>query len=222
MKDYFCNLLNIELYKNPKTRTVAMSNLSIWINVIMALIKFVISIYAMSSFMLMNALISVGICLAHFFVAKGFRAGNDETVQFHYYRIIGYVLLIFSIAYTAFFSASSVMDVQFASYSLILSLVIALFSFVELVLSIRGIVKERKTQNPLFKAVNLINLVTAFTSLVLTQVALMSLAENWDFTNLYHGYAGMLFGSCSVMVGIYMLAHIRKLKKHNNCIQFSE
>jgi len=52
----------------------------------------------------------------------------------------------------------------------------------------------------------LINLVSSFIALVLTQTALLSFSHTGD-TSVYNGISGLIFGSLSIIVGVYMIVH---------------
>ena len=83
-------------------------------------------------------------------------------------------------------------------------IVIAAVTFVELALSVHGVISARRNKDLLVEAIKLTNLAAALILIVLTQTALLSFAYSGDAT-VVNGVCGIVFGSIAGLIGAYML-----------------
>ena len=68
---------------------------------------------------------------------------------------------------------------------------------------------------PIIKAVKLTNFANALTSIMLTQIVLLDTYADTDIynSNLMNGLTGMLIGIIIIILGLYMIIGINKLRK---------
>lgn len=75
-----------------------------------------------------------------------------------------------------------------------------------------GMVKYKRNQEPIIKAIKITNFANALTSIVLTQVVLLdTFAEGYN-SNL-NGYTGMLVSFVIMFLGLYMILGIKRQDK---------
>ncbi|MNV86003.1 hypothetical protein D3C71_1799990 [compost metagenome] len=91
-----------------------------------------------------------------------------------------------------------------ARYDQYTALLIATVTFTELLVSLFGSMAARRNGEPVVEAIRLTNLASSFISLVLTQTAILSFAQERDVT-FYNGLSGVIFGTLAALTGLYML-----------------
>ena len=74
----------------------------------------------------------------------------------------------------------------------------------------------RKSHVPLLHAIKTINLATSLISLVLTQSAILSFADENQNPST-NGIMGALAGSCALLLGIYMLLRAKRITNPKDC-----
>ena len=197
-----------------KINAIENSKITLPYNIIVILGKVIIGIFTSSFFMIINAFYSVGITSAKCLTLKtdldikNIKESNiydKRMLAYNNYKTIGIIILVSSIFYTTY-SVKNFFWPSNTEYSLIAGLVIAIVTFVELTISIIGIVLAKKRENVVYETMKLINLVSSFIALVLTQTALLSFSHTGD-TSVYNGISGLIFGSLSIIVGVYMIVH---------------
>ena len=91
-----------------------------------------------------------------------------------------------------------------------LTYLVALNAFWSISVSIYGMVKYQRKNNPILKSVKITSFANALTSIVLTQVVLLeTYAKEHDLTNI-NGYTGMVVSIAIIMMGLYMIINIQK------------
>lgn len=143
---------------------------------------------------------------------KNYKADDFETIKGKSITIS--ILLIFIGILFSIYMARLFFISNNQSYGLILSITIALFSFVELGVAIYNISKAKKSNNLLLYVYRGCNLASSGFAIVHTQVAL--LAAQGTNGNLYNALTGTIFGLFSVAIGAYQLYYINnKISWHN-------
>ena len=186
---------------------------AVW-TIVLILIKGFLGVYMSSGFLLANAIYSVGIAMSKFLFRWAYRTQkyNHITVGWKSYCIAGCILIVFSLIFVVycigmvFFGLGSG-----AKYTLITALAVATISFVEVGISIAGVVGSRKKQEPAFIALRLTNAANALVAMALTQVAILSFTIKND-TSQAGGLGGIVFGGLSLAIGIFMV--IESYRKH--------
>ena len=97
-------------------------------------------------------------------------------------------------------------------YGEITAITIAAFSFLELAISIRNLVKSYKAKNILLMSLRSCNIASSFFALVLTQVAILSAVTEVDHS-FYNAIGGIVFGALAFFVGLVQLIVGYKYKK---------
>lgn len=118
------------------------------------------------------------------------------------------VLLIVSSLLFVIFMARLFFTSDNSSYGLIWSITIALFSFLEMGLSIYNYYIARKTDDILLMSFRCCNLASGCFAIVLTQVALLSATNSPS--DVYNGITGVVFGLVAVMIGVYCVINATK------------
>lgn len=117
------------------------------------------------------------------------------------------LLIVIGLLYAGYMSTLFIYP-QLEQYDLIVAIAIATFSFIELAISIRNALIDRKKGDTLLSALRNCNLASAIFAIVLTQVALMT-AQGED-ASVGCAISGIIAG---VIVLIIALIYIIKLKK---------
>lgn len=109
--------------------------------------------------------------------------------------LAGLLYLLYSIRMILF-------DVKSPEYSMFISIMIAFVSFVELGVAIFGLV-QTKQKGHFYRDIKIINMVSALTAIMTTQIALLAASES-TMGATYNGYTGMGIGIATVLLAIYI------------------
>ncbi len=179
----------------------------------MAIGKVLVSLITFSFFFIISALYSVGVGVAKIIYFKGLKKTNNNiTIERQYYLRMGFVLMITSIIYITYMIRLYFYPSNF-NYGEILAIAIAFISFLELGFSIRGLLKSNRNNDLLLSGLKSVNLASSLTSIVLTQVALLSFTMTNTNPSNYNALAGIVFGSVCILISIVMFFNYL-LKKH--------
>ena len=96
-----------------------------------------------------------------------------------------------------------------------LTYLVALVAFWSIGSAIYGMIKYKRSHTPILKAVKLTNFAYALTSIMLTQIVLLdTYAEAKTYnSNLMNGLTGMGVGILIIILGLYMIVGINKIRK---------
>lgn len=192
----------IDLYRNKsfEEKTILMTKLSILFNFILAVGKIILSLFK-GVFFLVAGIVNIFIMLAKIECLLGLR--KNDTKKFNYRNtFVGVFLLMSGIEYTIYMTRMAFTDVELAKYNMFLGIIIAFVSFVELGLAIYGCFKS-SGKGHYYRNIKLINLCSAFTAIVLTEVALMSFASEFD-SRFIDGIFGMSVGFIIVLIAVFI------------------
>lgn len=181
-------------------------------DVVMVLAKIVLSIVSASFFMFANALFSCGIGLARYTALK--MQNKPMKEQLELFRKVS-VILSFAGLWYAGYSVRLFFGGTPGDYTMVMALIIALYTFVEFGIQIVDLRKLRKQHDIEAEALRLIGLSSILISFVLTQTAIMSISESSDHT-FSDGLSGVVFGGLVVLVGIasqFRYWHYKKIYK---------
>lgn len=173
----------------------------------MAAIKMIVAFFSFSIFLGINALYTVVIGIGKQQSVIGMIDEKRQGAHYYYKRIGGLIFLA-SLLYLAYTFKLFFLN-QTVRYTNISAITIATITFWEIGMSIYGIIKARKKNDLLMKAVKLLNLSSALVGLVLTQAAILSFAETKPY-NGYNAIAGFLFGAITLGIGLWMMCEKRK------------
>ena len=188
--------------------------ITVIVNVIMAIIKFVFSLTIPSLWFFINAIFSIILALLRIFSIKDYRKMRYEQniiikkkIGLKNYLNNGILLILLGIAY---FSVSIYMYYRGTNTNMheYLTYLVALIAFIGS--SIYGMIKYRKNHNPILKAVKVTNFANALTSIVLTQVVLLDTFNSEVDVRVANGLVGILVSIIIIVLGLYMIFGIKE------------
>ena len=210
-------------YKNLeyKKRTSLHNRITLISNLVWAVLKFVLAFFIESIFISLSAFYTIFIALAKTAYFDGQKSRTSVYSERKHVKRIAFSLLLASIAYLAYF-IQLFMTPEEKTYQLIPAIGLATIAFCEITFSIIGIFKSKKTKDLLFTSLKFINLASALSSIVLTQIALLSLEVPSSISVLYNTITGMIVGLATAIIAIFMFvmgkykfANTKPLLKNN-------
>ena len=199
-------------YSAAASRSLHLTGISGIGNIFLGLAKIISGVLSMSVFVCVNGCYTLGMVLARYCALAGVLQGKDEAVQYRYYRRSGKILIGASLLYMVYsgWTYSHPKQVVYHEY---IALAIATFTFTEIGLNLRGVIRNRKNKTPLLHAVKTINLAASLISLVLTQSAILAFAGDGDHDPAVNGLLGLVMGVCAALLGVYMLRRIGRMER---------
>ncbi len=207
--------LNNFLELDKKDQLIFFMKLTLIINIIVTITKFILSIAIPSLWFGVNAGFGFALIASKFLTIKRYKKikhiKNEEIRLKEEYKIylqIGVLLILLGIMY---FFVSSYMyyygtNTHVHEY---ITYLIALIAFYSIVTAIYGMVKYKRNTNPIVKGIKITNFASALTSIVLTQVVLLdTFTENYD--SRINGYTGIGVSIIIIILGLYMILGIKK------------
>lgn len=183
-------------------KTLVMTLVSIGLQVLLTIGKFVLSIFE-GVFFFVAAVVNIFAILAKVQTCLGIAYPNKRSLEFRN-NLTSLFVCLMGIVYSVYMSRLLFTDIEVRSYGMILGILIACISFVELGLSIHGCVRAYGKGHYLRNA-KLIDLCITITALVLTEIAITSFASS-ENTRIMDGTFGVVAGLLIVIIGIYMYA----------------
>ena len=189
-------------------------------NMIIALLKFVLSLTLPSLWFFINALFMIILTFSRFFSIKDYgkiRSLNDavekQRLGYKNYLNNGILLIILGIMYFfvnvyIYYKGTNTNMHEYLTY------LVALVAFWSIGSAIYGMIKYKRNNSPIIKAVKLTNFANALTSIMLTQIVLLDTYANTNAynPNLMNGLTGMSVGIIIILLGLYMIVGINKTK----------
>ena len=142
---------------------------------------------------------------------------KDEKSGYKKYSMIGVLIIIASILFINY--SIAVMQLHLtSSYHMYVALLISAITFTDIVLAIIGIVSAKKQEDLQKEMQKYVNLSTALISLSLTQTAILSFTNVGEDLSKWNGIVGMVFGSLTCIIGMYMVVNgiIKQLKENKS------
>ena len=215
-----------------QSRTLRIAGITLAGNIILGLGKLFVGIFSASFFICVSAFYTFGMVIAKCFALNGIVKSKPEKQQssitdtcgngqqnicsakvLRQYRRTAVTLITASLVYIGY-SMRLFYYPATSDYSIYTGLIIAVFTFTELVLNIRGVIIERKNKSPLFHALKTVSLASSLICLVLTQTAILSFADSQtDLQPSANGFMGVLMGAAAAVLGILMLVRAKRLKR---------
>lgn len=192
-------------YKNlPFNKRTSLHNkITLILNIVWAVLKIVLAIFIKSVFISLSGFYTIFIALSKSAYFDGKRHRTTVYSERKYVKRIAFGLVIAGFAYLAYFS-ELFLQPQDKTYDLIFSITLATIAFCEVAFSIIGIFKSRRTKDLLLTSLKFINLSSALSSIVLTQIALLSLELTASQSVVYNTITGMVVGFATLVFGILM------------------
>ena len=190
-------------------------------NIIMAIVKFVLSLTLPSLWFFINALFMIILSFARFFSIRDYKKTkmlNDkyeiQKIGYKNYLTNGILLVILGIMYFfinvyIYYKGTNTTMHEYLTY------LVALVAFWSIGSAIYGMVKYKRNHTPILKAVTLTNFANALTSIMLTQIVLLDTYAKTDAynSNLMNGLTGISIGIVIIILGLYMIVGINKVNK---------
>lgn len=184
-----------------RKKIIMLTRSSIVWNVIMALYKISLAYMSSSVLILLYAFYDISLIITKTTFVKKLK---DESEG---YYIVGLIVVISSILYIIY-SIRALISHTIVQYDLYLSIGITFVTFFGLIWSLIGIKKARKRMDLEDETAKLISLASWLISLSLTPTAILSFTKYQNISAVT-GIAGIIFGTLSSLVGIYMMFYIR-------------
>lgn len=208
------NILNLEM----KDKTIFLLIITTSINVLIAFIKFVFAFSIPSLWFFVNACFLTVLSLARFFSIKDYiRRKNiknekiKRNIGYKNYLNNGILLIILGIIYFfvsvyIYYKGSNTTIHEYLTY------LVALNAFWSISCAIRGIIKYKRNDSPILKAIKLTNFANALTSIVLTQVVLLdTYAKDFDLQQI-NGYTGMFVSIIIIIMGLSIIINEKEIE----------
>lgn len=166
--------------------------------------KLVLGILSFSPFTCVSAFYTYSMMLAK--LCALFGLDKTERRQWTHYRVSALILMAASALFSVY-SASLIFSPKVSHYHPYIAMGIATFTFTEIALNTRGMLRERKSKSPLLYAVKMESLASSLICLVLTQKALLSFTyqEELEKTAQASGFFGLLMGVVAMLMSFLML-----------------
>lgn len=189
-------------------------------NILIALIKFIFSLIIPSLWFFINAIFMIVLSFARFFsiwdYSKTKVIQNKEKIQkigYKNYLNNGILLILLGIMYFfvnvyIYYKGTNTTMHEYLTY------LTSLIAFWSIGSAIYGMIKYKRNHNPILKAVKLTNFANALTSIMLTQIVLLdTYADNKVYkSNLINGFTGMGVSLIIMIIGLYMVIGINRIK----------
>ena len=117
-------------------------------------------------------------------------------------KMISIFLFVASIIYIIYMARLVFFDVKVYDYTMIMGIMIACVSFVELGVAIYGLFRVKKSGH-YHRNIKIINLCSALTAIILTQIAILTFTGTPN-VNMLNGFSGMGVGVVALLLAIYI------------------
>lgn len=184
-------------------------------NFFIAIIKFVFSITIPSLWFFVNAGFSFVLAICRFLTIKRYKIirtleDEDERMKEEYknYSQNGIMLILLGIMY---FFVSSYMYYKGTNTNMhqYITYLVATIAFYSIGSAIYGMIKYKRSKEPIIKGMKLTNFASALTSIILTQVVLLdTFSSGYDST--INGCTGMGVSLIIISLGLYMVIGAKK------------
>ena len=184
-------------------------------NILMAVLKFVMSISIPSFWFFVNSGFSLVLGMSKIITIKSYKKVKNikdehERIKEEYknYTLNGVMLMLLGIVY---FFVSSYMYYKGTHTNMheYTTYLVALIAFTSIGNAIYGMVKYKRNHEPIIKGIKITNFANALTSIVLTQVVLLdTYAKGYDST--LNGYTGMGVSIIIIVLGLTMVITSKK------------
>ena len=183
-----------------KEKTFYTSLFSVILNALIGVFEIILSI-RYGVFFLVTGIQNICLMLARLECLLGMKEYKKRSLKLRTF-LIGTFLIIAGLEYAIYMSRMVFSDVEIAEYGMILGITIACVSFFQMFLAIRGLFISYG-KGHYVRDLKLINLCTALTAIVLTEVAITSFASETS-TRIIDGIFGMSVGAIIVIIGLFI------------------
>ena len=193
-------LINYYRSLSFKEKTIFTTRFSILINLLLGIGKVILSFF-FGIFFLVAAIVNFFITLTKLECYLGVKYPDKKSFDYRN-KCVGIFLLIAGLEYAIYMARMIFTDVPIMDYDMILGIVIACVSFVELAIAIMGCFNSLG-KGHYYRNIKLTSLCSALTAIVLTEVALTSFASATDL-RVVNGIVGMIVGIIIILISAYV------------------
>lgn len=190
-------------------------------NILIAILKFILSLILPSLWFFINAIFMLVLSFARILSIMDYSKikliqNKEEIKEIGYKNYLnnGILLIVLGIMYFfvnvyIYYKGTNTTMHEYVTY------LVALVAFWSIGSAIYGMIKYKRNHAPILKAVNLTNFANALTSIMLTQIVLLDTYADANVynSNLMNGFTGMGIGIIIVILGLYMIIGINKIRK---------
>lgn len=193
----------IKKYNNLtfEEKTVFSAKFSLIFNSLLAIGKFVLAIFK-GVFFFVSGVLNILIMISKLECYIGIKE-KQKNLFSNRNTMIGLFVILAGIQYAIYMGRMIYSDVEVMEYGMRLGTTIALVSFVEMGIAIRGLFKSYG-KGHYYRNLKLINLCSALTAIVLTEIAITSFAAEGDM-RIINGIFGLVVGGIICLIGIFIL-----------------
>lgn len=190
----------IDYYKELsfEEKMIYSTKISIIWNIILSVGKFIISIFG-GVFFLIAGIINIFTSMSKIECLRGLK--NEDTFKKRNI-VISIFLFLSGLQYTIYMASIIFWNRSTINTGMILGIMIALVSFIELGIAITGLIKV-KSKGHIYRNIKIINFSSALTAIVLTEISIMSFASNTDNT-LINGIFGIVVGVVIMLLSLFI------------------
>lgn len=190
-------------------------------NIVIATGKFLLALTLPSLWFFINAIFMIILCISRVFSIRDYHKtkltqdkNEVQKIGYKNYLNNGILLIVLGIMYFfvnvyIYYKGTNTTMHEYLTY------LVALIAFWSIGSAIYGMIKYKRNHTPILKAVKLTNFANALTSIMLTQIVLLDTyadVESYN-SNLMNGITGMSVGIIIIILGLYMIVGINKLRK---------
>ena len=193
----------IKKYQNLtfKEKTVFSAKFSLFSNSLLAVCKFILSIFK-GVFFLVSGILNILILISKLECYKGIKEQKIETFAYRN-KMVGLFVILAGIQYAIYMGRMLYSNIEVMNYGMRLGTLIAFVSFLEMGLAIHGLFKSYG-KGHYYRNLKLINFCSALTAIVLTEVAITSFASEMDM-RFINGIFGLGVGALIILIGVFIL-----------------
>lgn len=188
-------------------------------NIFIAMVKLLLSFTLPSLCFFINAIFMIILSISRFFSIKDYSKikiicdkVEIQKIGYKNYLNNGMLLIVLGIMYFfvnvyIYYKGTSTTMHEYLTY------LVALFAFYSIGSAIYGMIKYKRKNNPIIKAVKLTNFANALTSIMLTQIVLLdTYADSSNYnSNIMNGITGMGISIVIIILGLYMIIGINRV-----------
>ncbi|MEC6748091.1 hypothetical protein VXN63_06010 [Marinilactibacillus sp. XAAS-LB27] len=179
---------------------------SILTHTVFAIIKILTSIVSFSIFLFIHAFYNIMIVRTKYLVFNTHRDENQQSLDTEkVYKVIGYSIVAISFIFMVYCIRLFHPDYNMIAYPKFVGISVVVFTVVELMISISGIVTARMERDVLAEGLKFINMTSSLISIHLSQLTLVSFTNTNYQVSIYIGISGYMIGLVILGMGLFMI-----------------
>ncbi len=201
-----------------KTRNHKLSIVNMFINFLVAAFKIIAAFYISSYFLIVSSIYTATIGFTKQIFFKGVTETKEDGNKERRYVIFIYLILLFAaITYSGYMIRLFFISEDEFNYGLIISLGIAVVSFVEIIIAIIGLVKSNHLRDRLLTAYKTVTFSSALVAIVVTQSVLLNVVDMregiYQDHNLSNGILGLIMGVSTIIFTSVLLIRTLRIRR---------